>query len=177
MAARGLPASYLKKHNGNLAAAWADYRGSKDDVHPAVKRRRAARETVLPTSEGGGITSRGGAGLKAHISAHTVVEYDEEAIGQILWGVITAMRAPTGPDLNSMFPPPESQIDDASWRRGAQERALGKAVWERIGKALLYFKVSQAEWSAAYAQAIRASGGQGYSGGVQGYSHPFPAPR
>lgn len=168
-AQRGLPASYIKKHNGDMKAAWADYRAS---AAPAGRKRRTSGETVLSTPEGGGITSRAGGGLRAHIGAHTVVQYDEEALGMILRGFVAAMRAPAGPDLTSMFPPPESEVDDASWRRGAQERELGKQLWERFGKAILYFRVTQPEWSTAYGQAVARAGGPGSMGGG-GLTRPF----
>lgn len=173
-AQRGLPASYIKKHAGDMKAAWADYRSDKG----SPSRRRRSGETVIPTSEGGGITSRAG-GLRAHIAAHTVVEYDEEALGMILRGFVASMRAPQGPDLSSMFPPPADEVDEASWRRGAQERELGKQLWDRMGKALLFFRVRSDEWTGAYGQAIRKAGGQGGAGAVSagGFAHPFPAPR
>lgn len=124
---------------------------------------------------------RSARGLHANIGAHPVVEYDEEAVGMILRGFIAQMRTPAGPDLSGMFPPPADQVDEAAWRRGAQERELGAELFRHMGKALLYFKVRADEWQRGYSDAIRNAGG-GSSVNVApssapGLSNPFPWPR
>ena len=164
---RGLQSKFVKEAGGDFKKAWALQRaatGKKQHHHPAPEKKHAHahhaephtfRETVVPTRDGGAITSRNMGGLSARITAHTMVEYDEEQLGMILRGFISGMREPVGPDLSSMFPPPESEVDSRTWREGAQERELGREVFKRMGKALLYFKVPREEWSWAYEIALR----------------------
>ena len=141
----GLESKYLKQANGDFKKGWALQRAAQGNRPARHPKSRTFTETVVPTAGGGGITSRAVGGLSARIAAHTVVEYDEEQLGMILRGFISGMREPVGPDLSSMFPPPESEVDHRAWRDGAQERELGREVFKRMGKALMYFKVSREE--------------------------------
>lgn len=112
---------------------------------------------MVPTHDGNEVTSGHAGGLRMLIGAHNVVKLDEEAISWIHRGYVDAMREDLSgqPDLSTFAG--HEDVDDGTWRRGAQERELGREMWRLVGKALLFFKVSPDEWAKAYLFATRGA--------------------
>jgi len=154
---RGLEKRFIEEAGGDFKLAWKLQKASQEKGARQPSRKRAPRETVVPTPGGGEVTSGRAGGLRAFISAHTVIKYDEEQTGMILRGFFDAMRADLSgqPDLSTFAPPDRSEMDEERWRRGAQERELGREIWRLFGKALLFFKVAPEEMARAYDYSVR----------------------
>jgi hypothetical protein len=170
-----LPASLIKKHHGDMKAAWAEYQSGP--------RRRPGRprsdENVHPTASGAGV--RAGRGLVAHIAAHGVVEYDGEAVGAILDGFLSELDRTRAVDTSTLYPPHSDDNGELrAWKQLAQERELGRELARRFGVALIHKRVDASSGSRHYAQAIaraRQDSGMVSGQGGAGLGSPFASPR
>jgi len=173
--ANTLPKHLIKKHHGDMRAAWAEYRAGGN---APSRRRGGSDESVHPTASGTGV--RGGRGLVAHIAAHGVVEYDGEAIGAILEGFLAELERPRTVDTTTLYPPHSVDgAEQAAWKALAQERELGRECARRLGVALIAKRVGAASGSRHYGEAIaRARQDAGFvAGATGGLASPFAMPR
>ena len=129
------------------------------------KHHTTDRETVVSTPTGGDVTSGKPGALRAHIHAHTVLAYDERELGAMWTGAVEVMRAPSGPDTASMFPPKEQEPEQlAAYRALAQEREIGRQLWLALGKVIVHYGITEDEWRAAYRRAVRDMYPEGATG-------------
>src|SRR5688572_3928609 len=155
----GLEKRFLEEAKGDFKLAWQLQKAARGKgealahhtptTHATVeapKRRRTPRETVVPTRDGSEVTSGRGGGLRAFISAHTVIKYDDGQIAWIWWGYFDAMREGLSgqPDL-SAFRPLDVAGDDERWREGAQNRIRGAGTHLPVALGRLPFPVDAAQ--------------------------------
>lgn len=175
----GLPASYIKRHNGNMKLAWAEYRAHQaggGTTHAPRRRSSAVHE----------VTEQKSSGLRASVQFQTEKRVDPEAIGQLLLGFVTEGISPTTGELSLYFPPGAigepgvSDVESREWFKGSDEREIGREMARALGFALVRLNVSPQQWASIYPRAMQAISAQGGArGGVPGMGgllSPLPGP-
>lgn len=172
---RGLPASYITRHHGDMKAAWADYKQTHHKKGGSV----ATKHTRSPSVHE--VTETKSPGLRASVQFQTEKRVDPEAIGQLLLGFVTEGISPTTGELSLYFPPGSvgepgiSNEESKEWFKGSDEREIGREMARALGFVLVKLNVTQAQWSAMYPRAMRAIAGQA-SSSVGGFAPPLDGP-
>lgn len=182
----GLPASYIKKHNGNMKAAWADYRSAHKGGGKSSHPRRSSS-----SGEGGNpnATRPGGADLKTVVRSRVVSEIDPSTLGAIMYGMVQEAENPTQMDAEDVIPSvlgarvmtqQTAVVSDAkaAWlQRYREEILIGREAVRTgaLGKVLLTLGIPSGKGAAHYAAAIRRANGQGGSFMASGgaFTPPF----
>lgn len=140
----------IKKHHGNLKAAWAEHRRTHGAPMAKASRRRGGDSDGNPSS-----TNAGGA-LRASIPLHNVRKFDSERIGALLSGFVQTLQRPRSVDLTEYYPPVEGQDDDAQrqWNKLADERRIGQQMAEAFGYAILKHGVSEKDMVRWFREAV-----------------------
>lgn len=133
---------------------------------PAPKHRRhhtdGGNNVIVPTDDGGDITTRRGLHLHASFPGHEVVEFDRVAIGAVISGMINQLRNGSSVLVETVFPElyPLQAAELAKRKNMADERAIGSEVAKLLGVALRAYQITPSEWAAFYQSAWNSAAPQ-----------------
>lgn len=190
----GLPKSYIKKHHGDLKAAWKDYRGGGS--HSPTTHHKPHHPSHSSAGEGGGSVNAsrpGGADLKTVVRSRLVSEIDPSTLGAIIYGMLEELEAPLVMDASDVIPTVFGQrqqsaqsaaVSDekAAWlSRFREDIMIGREAVRTgaMGKVMMTLGISAAKGSQHYAAALRrvsAGGGGAVAMGGGAFTPPFDAP-
>ena len=151
----GLQKQYIKAADGDFKKAWRLQKAAMGSGGGGGSRRRRSSETIVPDDSGDGVTTRGGAHLRASYGGHVVVVFDGPALAATLSGFIERLLNGQNVNLAVLFPQlyPDQAAVARSRREYAQEYQIGAEMVQYLPAALTAYGITPEQWGSWYVMA------------------------